>query len=327
MDYMLERWKKAVVHLEGAASSVPLPERIALWQKLPEKLEKGEITPEGLAEAMQIGSRDIRCRGTAIFLQHESKRYLLTARHVVHDRVEAQRLVEAAEERAEEQVSRGASRESAEAIVQQARHDAANLIFEVIFRVPLLDELQYSGVSWIPDAFLMNASAGLPEQYPYTFSSAELDVAVIALDQGFGFEEFANDLQVKGHEPIAVSDTGDRPSSEGADVFSVGFPGSTATIDERDQPSAQAHWSSSGISLPVFAFGKVAAAHQRLDYFWCDMSIYPGNSGGPIVEDNKLVGIVSQQARVEGTRIPFGRVVNAEQIKTLLYEQIAKGQV
>jgi CBS domain-containing protein len=36
--------------------------------------------------------------------------------------------------------------------------------------------------------------------------------------------------------------------------------------------------------------------HHILPFFWADMSIYPGNSGGPVVEDGKLVGVVSAQA-------------------------------
>lgn len=323
---MLEKWKKAVVHIEGAANSVSLQERIASWQELPDKIERGEVSHEELVQIIQAGSRDIRYRGTAVFLQHENNRYLLTARHIIHDEVEAERLREEAEKRENEHLEEDTPESTIDATVQQAYRDADNLIFETIFRVPQVDERREEIFHGIPEAFLMNGSVGVPEQYPYTFSSSEQDLAVIALDEGFGFEQFADDLQSKGHEPIALSDIGQRPSSEGADVFSVGFPDATATVEEREQPSVQAHWSSSGISLPVFAFGKVAAMHQSLDYFWCDMSLYPGNSGGPIVEDGKLVGIVSQQAVEEEVRIPFGRVVNAEQIKTLLDEQISKRQ-
>ena len=32
--------------------------------------------------------------------------------------------------------------------------------------------------------------------------------------------------------------------------------------------------------------------HNTLPFFWADMSIYPGNSGGPVVANDRLVGIV-----------------------------------
>jgi hypothetical protein len=38
--------------------------------------------------------RDIRYQGTAIFLKHEGRHFLLTARHVLHDELGAQHRVE-----------------------------------------------------------------------------------------------------------------------------------------------------------------------------------------------------------------------------------------
>jgi len=68
--------------------------------------------------------------------------------------------------------------------------------------------------------------------------------------------------------------------------------------------------------------------HHELPWFWADISIYPGNSGGPVVANDRLVGIVSSQAiiPVEGapdarTRIPFGRIVKTRFVHALLKEQ------
>lgn len=67
------------------------------------------------------------------------------------------------------------------------------------------------------------------------------------------------------------------------------------------------------------------------NWFWADISIYPGNSGGPLILNNKLVGIVIQQPliKVENskdlqTRIPFGKVVKARQLLELIKAQIDK---
>ncbi len=42
--------------------------------------------------------------------------------------------------------------------------------------------------------------------------------------------------------------------------------------------------------------------HGSLPYFWADMSTYPGNSGGPVIANDRLIGIVSHQAQtpIEG---------------------------
>jgi S1-C subfamily serine protease len=84
-------------------------------------------------------------------------------------------------------------------------------------------------------------------------------------------------------------------------------------------------WSSSHVSLPVASYGRVSMVHPELSFFWADMSIYPGNSGGPVVEADKLVGIVSGQPviPVEGdqtlrTRIPFARITKASGLHDLL---------
>lgn len=65
--------------------------------------------------------------------------------------------------------------------------------------------------------------------------------------------------------------------------------------------------------------------------FWADISIYPGNSGGPVIANNRLVGIVSAQAMLPiddvphvRTRIPFGRIIKASYVRDLLKEQIQK---
>lgn len=83
---MLERWKKAVVHLEGATDSVSMNESIQRIEELHKLHKTGQVSPEDLLEELDRGHRDLRYQGTAVFLEHEERRYLITARHVLHDR-------------------------------------------------------------------------------------------------------------------------------------------------------------------------------------------------------------------------------------------------
>jgi len=71
--------------------------------------------------------------------------------------------------------------------------------------------------------------------------------------------------------------------------------------------------------------------HNVLPFYWVDMSIYPGNSGGPIIEIDKIVGIVSAQPTIPveeseelRTRIPFGKIIKAKFIAELLSIQEQK---
>jgi len=71
--------------------------------------------------------------------------------------------------------------------------------------------------------------------------------------------------------------------------------------------------------------------HEMLPYFWVDMSVYPGNSGGPLIEDGKLVGVVSAQADTPidsapnvRIRVPFAKVIKARHLHSLLETQAKK---
>ena len=316
----LERWKKAVVHLEGAADSQSIEQHLQRLQGLRREHEEGHISIEEMAQEQQRGSRDMRYHGTAVFLKHESRRYLLTARHVLHDQLEANRSLNEDVNRA---LSGSPDRQEYELRIAHER--ARSMIYRIVFRVPTLDEMLQRDSPGLGER-LMNLGAGPSYMVPYTFSEPELDLAIISLDQRASISIFADELENTGYQPIGLSDIADEPSSEGAEVFTVGFPSSTAVLGQVEIHPAAAHWTSSYVSLPTFAFGRVAMLHSALNYFWCDMSIYPGNSGGPLVEEDKLAGIISQQAVVDAGRIPFGKVIKAEHIEPLLHTQISKDE-
>ena len=191
----------------------------------------------------------------------------------------------------------------------------------IVFRVRNLDEMLGGRTKEPPQ--LMNLGAGVFHMAPYTFSEPHLDLAVVSLNFRHD-EDFADDLEASGYEPIDLSEIVDGPSGEAAEIFSVGYPDSVAVLAEVPTSMALRFWSSSAVSLPVFSFGRVAMLHEELTFLWGDVTIYPGNSGGPVVEDGKLVGIVSSQARVEGTRVPFARAIKSHYVKPLIRGQQEK---
>jgi hypothetical protein len=310
---MNEQWKRAVVHLECVTDS----DRYYKKEKeLRTKYSQNEISQEEytkiyqgeFGEKREAYGRDVRFHGTAIFVSHNEKRYLLTARHVLFD----------------EHLAKRAPDEYG--IFSQYLSD--KFIFKHIFRVPSLDEALLNKKLDVPES-LMNLQTGVYDYLPYTFSAPDLDLAIISLDQRE--TTFADELINLGYNPIPSELIEDGPTSEGVELFTVGFPSSTALIAQLKQDPGMAHWSSSYVSLPVYSWGKVSMLHSELPFFWTDMSIYPGNSGGPVIENGKLVGIVSAQASVslEGlpdvrTRIPFGKIIKTCFVKTLLEEQEAK---
>lgn len=320
---MYEEWKKAVIHLECATDSEHIYDNIKRVDELRTKLDQGEISQDKFLQEMTGRTRDLRYHGTALFISHNDRRYLLTARHVLFNEVSAKREYEEELER-----SKSWPAGSREHILQSANERALNNIFNIIFRVPSFDEVLEKNTHTHIE-FLMNLGADTSFSVPYTFSAPELDLALVSLDQRDS--RFADQLLELGYEPILSDLIGDSPSSEGADIFTVGFPSATALIGQINQHSATAHWASSHFSLPVFSFGKVSMLHDELPFYWSDMSIFPGNSGGPIVENGKLVGVVSAQALLAldkfpkvMTRIPFGKIIKTSFVKELLQIQEQK---
>jgi S1-C subfamily serine protease len=320
---MYEQWKKAVVHLECATDSEHYRDRIDRIHQLREKLDRGEISQEQFGQEITSRSRDLRYHGTALFISHNKRRYLLTARHVLFDEASANREYEEELEKA-----KSWPEGSRQHILQYAKERVLNNIFSIIFRVPTLDEVLHKGAE-ADREFLMNLGAGTSSTVPYSFSLPELDLAVVSLDQRDS--RFAEQLMGLGYEPISSDLIGESPSSEGADILTVGFPSATALIGQVSQHPASAHWASSYFSLPVFAFGKVSMLHNELPFYWCDMSIFPGNSGGPVIENGNLVGVVSAQAILPidevpnvKTRIPFGKIIKTGYVRELLRVQEQK---
>lgn len=315
---MLNKWKKAVINVECATDREHFYDKINREKKFFEKFKSEEISREEfMEERLRIWevSKDKRFWGTALFLICNSKRYLVTARHVVWDEKSAER-----EFREEKERTKALPENKRRELLQSARESQQNRIFSMIFRVPSYDENISNNEDSIP-RFLMNLEAGVTASHPYTFSPKDIDLAIISLDHGNVYSQFADELLERGYKPISLADINDEPTQEGSEVFTVGFPGSISFIDTLNRPLAEVKWASDMYSLPAFAFGKVSMLNEELFYFWADMNIYPGNSGGPVIEDDKLVGIV-----IGGTLSvhPFGLMAKAKYLFDLIEKQEQK---
>ena len=342
----MDKWKKSVIHLECATDSVrheDLPNIKEYAERLKEL--EDDLKSERLAieqyhlerfhlESEFVKSRDIRFQGTAIFLQHEEKYYLLTARHVLFDSISAKHSYETEKARIIEVYNRHPNEETKffaqNAIDSLGSRDYDKTIFHIIFRVPSLNEF-VNIAGDVQCRFLMSLGAGGYNRGVYTFSDPTLDLAIISLSDSFN-RLFADDLLNVGYEPIKIEDIEKSPSTEGAEVFTVGFPVSTAVIAQITTNTELNSWAADEISLPIVTFGRVSMLNEFLPFFWTDMSIYPGNSGGPIIENDKLVGIVIAQALIPidkvneasedyNIRIPFGKIIKGEHVLSLIKEQ------
>lgn len=168
--------------------------------------------------------------------------------------------------------------------------------------------------------------------------SKEIDLAVISLRVRLGelFDKtFMNELSFGeallhlGYQPVTIEEINEEPTQEGADIFTVGFPSTVSHVHKRGEIIGKYdEFYSSDVALPCFTFGKISTIYPDLHYFWGDLRVYPGNSGSPVVEDGKLVGIVSSEAVIEYEKdflsIPVAKATKAKFLGHLLDEQIRK---
>ncbi|MDD1701601.1 MAG: serine protease [Methanoregula sp.] len=170
-------------------------------------------------------------------------------------------------------------------------------------------------------------------------TSKDIDLAVISLrirlaefiSKIFPIPDliFAEELVKLGYQPITVDEMGEEPSYEGTDIFTVGYPAYVSQIERRDEIINKYEKDfSTDITLPCFTFGKVSLLSQHISYFWGDLRVYSGNSGCPVIENEKLVGIVTHDAVIEETvgvnHVPFAKATKAKFIRNLLDEQMIK---
>src|SRR5688572_7274035 len=256
----LERWRRAVVHVEGAASSESPWAADRRWREYVERSLRGEAREGEKEEAGRSRSGDLRYTGTALFLVDAERYYLITARHVLYDPHRAKHDAEF-----EEEQLIGAP----EFFAYFARRDLADrqmeTIYSPILRIPSFREALARGPDYMPEA-LTSLAAGIPNRRPFTFSTPDLDLAVISLTQRD--QRFAEQLLEKGYEPIDAACLGAGPSRVGADVFTVGFPGAASTVSRLHPNRTAFYWKSSLVSLPVFSWGRVSMADELLDFFW-----------------------------------------------------------
>ncbi|HBS6023864.1 S1 family peptidase [Klebsiella pneumoniae] len=318
---MYDKWKKAVIHLECAMDIEKIHEKILRDYELENKLNRGEISLDQYHEEISNGFELKRSYGTAIFIIHNENRYLLTARHVLFDKPASDKQFEDDLKKHEEH--------SASGIYSPPPKRDVNTIFEHIFRVPSLDEKKDLDAKRL---LLRSLNAGAYCARAYTFSDSEMDLAIISLDHRS--PEFADHLIELGYVPIPSEEIESGSLKEGDEVFTVGFPAATCFLGQFLTDPSLMMSSSHLFSLPVFSWGRISMLHHNLPFYWCDISAYPGNSGGPLISDGKLVGIVVAQALVSidsapsvRTRIPFAKIIKSNYIKDLIKEQEQKDKL
>lgn len=231
-----------------------------------------------------------RYGGTAIYLEYKNQYYLITARHVLEDPLTPG-----------EPFSRFF-------LVENGSNVSSSVALG-----PMMDHLK----------------AGPVFGRRYIMSTKDQDIALINLSKWPAVTIFLNALKERGYVPISIGDIDTANKYEaGKEVISIGFP-AEATVGQKHQDLARSNWESPTVSLPVVTFGTLRNDAMNAGWFSANIFVYHGNSGGPIIQDNKLIGIVSGanslvkssgSQKLEYYIDPQVRLIKAELILPLLRE-------
>lgn len=200
--------------------------------------------------------------GSAVFLTYNNRLLLLTARHVVHDWTSADSnkitdmiiLVESFTERDIKDI-----------------YDSARKTYTFVGDFHFLTFGRGTGMRW-------------------AFSSKAVDLAVIDLSNDVPGQSFANTLFIRGYRPIFVQDIDTLCNiKEGDKIMAVGYPVESEVDTNKAGPLLK--FRSRFVSLPMLTEGTTNGISDDL-YFDANLFVYHGFSGGPIIKNNQLVGIV-----------------------------------
>jgi len=300
----IDKWKRATINIECATDSISL----ARLNNLIRQRDSGKISEEEFIGKTK--TKDIRRQGTALFIKYKDHNFLVTARHVLYDTLEAKRYIEAYKNIFIEEKLKMSEPEK-----DHMNKQAQNTIYPIIFRVENLHEYLFEKDTSIASRkYLRYLGGGWP---CYTFSEPKFDIAVISLDRRMT-TGFLRDLESNGYQPIVIDSIWNKSIKEGDDLVCIGYPITSRIY----RLKGNLDWSASTVSLPTFSFGKIAMTDSRLPFFWGDVSTYPGDSGGPVIRQDTLVGIMSGQATFESQRIPFAYIIKINYLKDLLEKQI-----
>jgi hypothetical protein len=171
---------------------------------------------------------------------------------------------------------------------QESSSTAPRLYRDISIRTPY----EYFLNRKVNDASIL--STGYGSVNPFYLSDDITDIGIISL-QAVSTNPLIKTLEEDGYTPISLADI-DRSQDIGAgeNIAAIGYP----DISRVGVFQKKNDYQSNVVVLPVSTFGNIAMAHTQLSYFIGDITVYPGNSGGPVIKEDKMVGIVSGQVLI-----------------------------
>lgn len=281
-DSMIKKWELATVNIEANSSLFMEPSISSVFQKNLDKSNASNI--EKNQAWIDFSRNKVGVSGTAIFLQYENIHFLITARHVFED----------------------------------SHFPAPGFAYNQVFFPENLNIVKYN--NFLPTATYLLPIDTILHAGNLIFSPKDTDIAILALDSfknQIGISNIALILMNRGYQPIDISDIDTGYKSKKGDLtYAIGFP-DLSMIGTKNSIDTFQIFQSNNVTLPVVSTGNVLETTNTEPYLISDVFVYHGNSGGPIIHNNKLIGIVHganlETREVKGTLLKSYYFLNGNQ--------------
>lgn len=265
-DLIVKKWTSGIVNLDVRSNYATS----TLMQQNTEAYRKGTMSNKDYEKTLERAFYDLyeaqhTFSGTAIFALIRKRHYLLTAKHVIED----------------------------------IDHKETGNVFAKIFLIENGSSADSTGV--VPDdrtnppGHLITSSS--TDVKAFAFSKIS-DLAVIDLEhwaRGYG-TNFLQILNSKGYKAIELSDIDAVGNvKENTTIYAFGFPSESEIAYVRLKENTF-FWRSRAYTIPFISTGQSKEIPGNSDLFDGGIFVYHGFSGGPVVIDGKLAGVVSGAA-------------------------------
>lgn len=262
---LIHKWIPAVINIETEPYSFQKELEISdLW------IYKKISTEEYLKreDSIILERYFKRQNGTAVLLFYKNQYYLITARHVVDPFYKIA--------------------------------DSNVIAQKIIFRRNIKDTAKVLGNPDSKNNFITNDSGyfsitvpiGSIYTWPYIFSSKLDDLALINLSKTSDGGDFIKTLLDYGHKPISINDLDTSRLLAKNIITTIGFPNLSFSLFLPNMPLGFVSWNSTVFSLPSVTKGNYIKDIPGTNLFYCNNFNYFGFSGGAVICNDKLVGII-----------------------------------
>ena len=129
--------------------------------------------------------------------------------------------------------------------------------------------------------------------HPWGWSDTQNDIGVICFEKMRDGRELMKTLEHRGFKAIKLNsvDTGSMVTP-GDTIYCLGFPGPDAYLPKRDWPEYLLTYTTNVKSFSILTKGLASSNQTDSCFFNGLISVTHGNSGGPVIYNNRLIGIV-----------------------------------